>query len=115
MSRKNGIRKLKNLARLFLMPALMLLAAYILLVGAGNVSDRQQAENLKQMQDTISRAVLNCYAIEGSYPSSIDYVERHYGLQIDHDRYDVFYEIFAQNLMPEITVVEKQDLDLEQE
>ena len=53
MSRKNGIRKLKNLARLFLMPALMLLAAYILLVGAGNVSDRQQAENLKQMQDTI--------------------------------------------------------------
>ena len=50
---------------------------------------------------------MNCYAIEGSYPATIDYVEQHYGLQIDHDRYDVFYEIFAENVMPEITVIEK--------
>ena len=61
----------------------------------------------KQMEDTIYKAVLNCYAIEGRYPATIDYVEQHYGLQIDHDRYDVFYEIFAENVMPEITVIEK--------
>ena len=41
------------------------------------------------------------------HPATIDYVEQHYGLQIDHDRYDVFYEIFAENVMPEITVIEK--------
>lgn len=111
MSWKKFGEKCGNLVRLFLMPALMLLAAYLLLCEAGNVSRQQQAESLKQMQDTISRAVLNCYAIEGCYPESIDYVEKHYGLQIDHERYDVFYEIFAQNLMPEITVVEKQDME----
>lgn len=109
MSWKKFREKCKNLVRLLLMPALMLFAACLLIQGAGNVSRQQQAENLKQMQDAISRAVLNCYAIEGSYPASLDYVERHYGLQIDHDRYDVFYEIFAQNLMPEITVVEKRE------
>ena len=104
---KQFLNKLSALARYLMMPVLMLSAVYILLVSAGGVSERQQAESLKQMEDTIYKAVLNCYAIEGSYPATIDYVEQHYGLQIDHDRYDVFYEIFAENVMPEITVIEK--------
>lgn len=105
--RRHFLRKLGGLGRYLLMPLLMLAAVYILLVSAGSVNERQQAENLKQVQETIHKAVLNCYAIEGSYPPTIDYVEEYYGLQIDHDRYDVFYEVFAQNIMPEITVVEK--------
>lgn len=105
--RKHFLKKLSTLARYLIMPAFMMAAVYILLVSAGNVNERQQAENLKQMQDSIQKAVLNCYAIEGSYPADINYVEQYYGLQIDHDRYDVFYEVFAQNIMPEITVVEK--------
>ena len=104
---KQFLNKLSALARYLMMPVLMLAAVYILLVSAGRVSERQQAESLKQMEDTIYKAVLNCYAIEGRYPATIDYVEQHYGLQIDHDRYDVFYEIFADNVMPEITVIEK--------
>ena len=101
------LKKLSALARYLIMPVLMMAAVYILLISAGNVNERQQAENLKQMEDTIHKAVLNCYAIEGSYPATLDYVEQYYGLQIDHDRYDVFYEVFAQNIMPEITVIEK--------
>lgn len=105
--RKHLSKKLVTLGRYLIMPALMLAAVYILLVSAGNVNERQQAENLKQMEDSIHKAVLNCYAIEGSYPATLDYVEQYYGLQIDHDRYDVFYEVFAQNIMPEITVIDK--------
>lgn len=105
--RKHLLKKLATLGRYLIMPALMLAAVYILLVSAGNVNERQQAENLKQMEDSIHKAVLNCYAIEGSYPATLDYVEQYYGLQIDHDRYDVFYEVFAQNIMPEITVIDK--------
>ena len=105
--RKHLSKKLATLGRYLIMPALMLAAVYILLVSAGNVNERQQAENLKQMEDSIHKAVLNCYAIEGSYPATLDYVEQYYSLQIDHDRYDVFYEVFAQNIMPEITVIDK--------
>lgn len=106
-TKKQFFNKLSTLARYLLMPVLMLMAMFIILVNVGKISERQQAENLKQMEDTIYKAVLNCYAIEGSYPATLDYVEQYYGLQIDHDRYDVFYEIFAQNVMPEITVIEK--------
>ena len=50
-----------------------------------------------------------CYAAEGIYPPDLDYLEEHYGLQIDRDRYTVFYQIFASNLMPDITVLEQSD------
>ncbi len=114
MTRKIMGEKLKNLGSFFAVPILMLAAVYIVLAAVGNVGEKQKEQELKQMQDTVKRAVLNCYSIEGSYPDSVEYVERHYGLQINHDRYDVFYEIFADNIMPEITVVAKDDSFWEQ-
>ena len=33
------------------------------------------------------------------------YLEENYGVQIDHDKYNVFYDGFASNIMPEITVI----------
>ena len=51
--------------------------------------------------------MVNCYAIEGRYPATLEYVEEYYGLQINRERYDVFYEVFADNIMPEITVLSK--------
>ena len=49
------------------------------------------------------KAAINCYAIEGFYPADIDYLKDNYGLIID-DRYNVFYEVQASNIMPNISV-----------
>ena len=88
------LNKCKTLVQFLVMPFLMMFAAGILLVGAGNVSQRQNEESLKQVEDAVNKAVLSCYAIEGCYPPTVEYIEDHYGLQIDHNRYHVFYEIF---------------------
>ena len=48
----------------------------------------------------------NCYAAEGVYPPTLEYMEEHYGIQIDRQRYTVHYEVFASNIMPDITVLE---------
>ncbi|MBQ5667230.1 MAG: hypothetical protein IIV40_03545 [Oscillospiraceae bacterium] len=61
----------------------------------------------------ISAVVLFCFIYgitnlsEGIYPPSWNYLEEHYGVQIDHSRYVVSYTVFAENLMPDITVLEK--------
>ena len=39
------------------------------------------------------------------YPPSVEYLEEHYGIQIDRDKYAVFYEGFASNMVPDITVI----------
>ena len=38
--------------------------------------------------------------------SVLEYLEEHYGIQVDRDRYTVVYDAFASNLMPDVTVME---------
>ena len=66
---------------------------------------RARAEGAQTLRDGITRACVQCYAIEGRYPPSVAYLEERYGIQIDEERYNVFYSGFASNLMPDITVI----------
>ena len=59
------------------------------------------------VRDAVRSAVLTCYAVEGAYPTELDYLETHYGLIYDTDRYKVVYDAFASNIMPDISVLEK--------
>lgn len=62
------------------------------------------AEDRQQLENAIRRAAVACYAAEGFYPPDMDYITQHYGVQADTQRYHVFYEIFAENIMPQIIV-----------
>ena len=101
-------QRIKEFLKLIFMPAVMIVAMLCMLAAVGNLESGQQEESVKQVENAVHKAVLNCYSIEGVYPATLEYVEEHYGLQIDHEEYDVFYEIFADNIMPEITVVRRQ-------
>lgn len=96
------------LAKIAVMALLLVLALFALDRGMQKIGSGQQAESLKQLERSIRKATLTCYASEGVYPPTIDYLEENYGIQIDRERYTVFYEIFGDNIMPEITVMEKQ-------
>ena len=63
--------------------------------------------SLNRLEDSVRRTAVTCYAAEGFYPPSVDYMEENWGLQYEKDRYVVRYEVFASNLMPQITVLEK--------
>jgi len=82
-------------------------AAVILLVASGfrQTDEASSAEGLRILEDSIRRAVVVCYAVEGRYPDSIAYIENNYGIHIDRTRYVVHYSIFASNIMPDITVL----------
>ncbi len=84
----------------------MAAALLILLFAAGSLRDGGREEGKRQLEEALRLSAVACYAAEGIYPPDIAYLEDHYGLQINHERYAVFYEIFAENIMPDITVVE---------
>ena len=104
VQKKSGSR---SLLQLLAVQVLFIICLCFVLTAVGNVETGQKTENDKRVEDTIKKAVVNCYAIEGRYPATLAYVGEHYGLQIDRDRYHVFYEVFADNIMPEITVISK--------
>jgi len=90
-----------------IVPVLFTVAVMGMIVfGLRQTEESSRAEGLRVLEDSIRRAVVICYAVEGRYPSSIEYIEEHFGIFIDRTRYAVHYNIFASNLLPDITVIE---------
>ena len=87
--------------------ALFCVIVLVMLYGFQSAAESSAAENLRMTEDSLRRAVVSCYALEGQYPPDIAYLQEQYGLQIDMDRYMVHYEVFAENIMPDITVLER--------
>ena len=73
--------------------------------GMLSMSGRMDREGAETLRSAIARASVQCYAIEGRYPPSVRYLEENYGIRIDRERFHVFYEGFASNIMPDITVI----------
>ena len=99
------MRKRVNLGSLLLVPA-VLAVLLVFLSALSNLQDGRRSEGRRQLEDAVRRSAVACYAAEGIYPPNLEYLEEHYGIQVDRERYTVMYEIFASNLMPDITVLE---------
>lgn len=63
----------------------------------------------QDIEQTIRNYAVECYAIEGSYPSDLNYLEEHYGLILDYERYNYYYDAFASNVLPDISVFKKEE------
>nr|WP_044993559.1 hypothetical protein [Bittarella massiliensis (ex Durand et al. 2017)] len=91
---------------------LLLALAALLLAGCLLLLPRVQGDLSRQSaasaEAAVRRAVVQCYAVEGAYPADLQYLEERYGLQINHRRYIVDYNILAPNVAPQITVLEKE-------
>jgi hypothetical protein len=87
-----------------------LIAAFVLLVNSLTATSGSQETEL--VYDAVKNAALTCYAVEGSYPESLDYLREHYKLAYNRDRFVVEYDAFASNLMPSISVRERGAKDL---
>jgi len=99
--RKTGRAALSGAGLLFLLILILGISAF------GKTADAQKREEKKLLAQAIQQAVVSCYAIEGRYPESLSYLEEHYGVQVDEERYLVRYEVFAQNIRPNVSVIEK--------
>lgn len=99
MTRKDAFWRwiLPLLAFLVALPLALLWASR----GMGGRTDR---EALALAEQSVRRAAVQCYALEGFYPAELDYLKAHYGVA-DDGPYWVDYRYVASNLMPDITVL----------
>lgn len=97
---------LRGALRWLLLPAVAVIALVIFAGAVDGLNTGRDAESLRQLEEALRRGCVACYAAEGIYPPNVEYLEEHYGIQVDEARYTVKYDIFAPNLMPDITVLE---------
>lgn len=89
-----------------LLPLLLILVLLFFFTALNNLENSRDSKGREQLELSLRRSVAACYAAEGIYPPDVEYMEERYGLQIDKERFKVFYLPVADNLMPDITVLE---------
>ena len=67
------------------------------------------SENMDEqlVLDAVRRAALTCYAVEGAYPQSLDYLKTNYGITYNEDLFFVDYRISGANIFPDVTIIER--------
>lgn len=75
----------------------------------GKIQQDLAQQSTQSVQEAVLRSAVQCYSVEGVYPSNLDYLERYYGLMIDHETYIISYDTFSSNLLPQVTVLVRGD------
>ena len=100
-------KRLRRILSILLAPVGFLAAALWLVTAVSDLASGQDEEAMQQLEESLRRSAVACYAAEGVYPPDLAYLEEHYGVQIDEKHFAVYYDAFASNMMPDITVLEK--------
>lgn len=97
--------RLGALLRGLFLPVLCILVLVGFSTALNSLNSGREDEDQRQLEEALRRGCVACYAAEGVYPPNLDYLKEHYGVQVNDTRYLVFYSVFADNLMPDITVL----------
>ena len=108
VKRKNIFRKgIFDIIRILITPVIFTAIMIGMIVyGLRQTEEANRAEGLRILEDSIRRAVITAYAVEGRYPPSITHIEENFGVFIDRSRYVVHYAVLGPNIMPNISVFE---------
>lgn len=99
---------MKRMVKPLLTALVALILAAWFFAALGGLRRGSAREEKLQLEQALYRATAACYAAEGQYPPDVGYLQEHYGVQIDESKYLVIYEVEAENLMPQITVIERK-------
>lgn len=90
----------------------LLLTIVILLLfvnGLDGLQASNEAEQTQILENTITRSITACYALEGAYPPNIAYLTEHYGLVYDEEQYFIDYQYIGANLRPDVTIIKRNE------
>lgn len=79
------------------------------MVSVRRLDSGQDGKSREQLERALHRSIAVCYATYGAYPESLDEITEKYGVQIDEDRFNVFYSPVAENLPPELVITDRSD------
>lgn len=82
-------------------------AAIILLLGVflfTRMDLDMNRQALESLRNSVTEACVQCYAIEGTYPVSVSYLEQNYGVRYDGSKYTVSLDAGSKNELPGVQI-----------
>lgn len=86
---------------------LFIIVLALFIQGISTLSDSSVKRQRESLENALTRGITYCYSIEGSYPESLEYLKKNYGIIYNEDLFFVDYKIAGSNMLPDITIIEK--------
>ena len=101
-------QKEEKSSKITYIPALFLILTLVFfVVFTDSFSQSNLEHERKILQNALDRTIIQCYALEGTYPFSISYLEENYGLTYNKEHFFVDYQYIGDNLRPDVTILER--------
>lgn len=85
--------------------AVAMIAMIVLFWAAAAIGGGKATEEAREhLENAVRQAAVTCYAVEGRYPADLDTLMRDYSLRYDKESYIIWYDCFADNVIPDIEV-----------
>lgn len=97
-----------SFALLFFPSMAFVILLLFFLGGIHSVNSTTLAKQQESLETALTRSISQCYAVEGVYPPSLEYLITNYGLSYDADIFLVDYEYYGDNLLPDVTILRKK-------
>lgn len=99
--------KKKRKKTIFIISILIIAFIIIYIAKVDSFWESKKEKSNIAIERAIIKSALECYALEGSFPPSIEYLQDNYGLIVNKDAYFYHYKVNASNILPDIKVVER--------
>lgn len=103
-TRKNLAKRIIESVNFSIVFFIAIIAVFV--IGISMISSNNNRDEKEILEKALNKDIIHCYAVEGYYPPSLAYIEEHYGLTYNHDKYVVDYESIGNNIIPTVTIVE---------
>lgn len=108
MSRFTYKKTPRTTPRFLLSICVFLIIFFLFVGGISSLSSGTRQRQKESLENAITRGITYCYAVEGSYPESLDYLRENYGLTYDEDLFFVDYRVLGSNILPDVTIIERK-------
>lgn len=109
MNRFSYRKQTFNASRMILSVGVFLLILLFFVQGISSISLGMKKRQKEALENALMNGITSCYAIEGCYPESLEYLKEQYGLTYNEELFFVDYRVSARNLLPEVTVIERKE------
>lgn len=100
--------KHKKISILSYFPILLLILVLAFFIFFSDSFSKSNIGHEKEvLQNALDRTITQCYALEGTYPINLSYLEDNYGLTYNHEHFYVDYQYIGGNLRPDVTIIER--------
>lgn len=109
MNRFSKENKLLHYIKKIKLPLIAFLILFFLFFrGISSVDATTIKKQQESLTTSLQRNITQCYALEGTYPPTLEYLVSHYGLIYDKTILFVDYQFIGTNIYPDVTIILKE-------